>query len=277
MSEETELNPMAETLLGLSPEEPEKAIPDDPAEEPSAEASGEPESPNTDEEPTEEPTTYSVKELAEKLEVRPQDLYASLQIDVGGKTMSLSELKDRGKDLHAAEDKLERVTADQEEYERQRLRDNRTYQLMAQRAGREPTEADIAEAERMQAEWSNQQAAALLAAKPELADADTRSATEQKMLTFLAEYGLSKVETEQLLSEHRVFLVIAQAADMADRLARAEKSIQPAKSHKSGKRRPYQPKRTADNVKRDYRDGKIGQNTAVAALLADGATGDGSI
>ena len=282
MNDSTEkLNPIAETLLGIPPEEPETELEGDDASEATlAEANNEPESLGSDESESEAPVTdMSVKQLAEKLEMTPKQLYQALKVDLGDNKdpMTLSELKNMGKDLRTANDKLEQVRKDQENYERQRLQDNRTYQLMQQKVGRQPSEAEVKEAEQLHQQWQAEQAESLLRVKPELADADTRAKVEEQTLNYLGKFGFTRVEMEQLLGEHRVFIALSQAADMDDRLAKASESVNKPKRRSQGRKRPFQPKRDADRIKSDYSEGRVDQNTAIAALLANGATGDGSI
>ena len=54
--------------------------------------------------PEEIPESYTAKQLAERLEIKPSELYKNLQIDVGNdQTLSLGEIKDRAKELVQSE------------------------------------------------------------------------------------------------------------------------------------------------------------------------------
>ena len=226
--------------------------------------------PETDREAPEKAATLSVKDLAEKLDMRPQDLYGSLEIDVGGQKITLSELKDRGKDLFSAETKLAKAEEHTLTSENDLLRKNRELALATQRLGREPTATERAEADHLHQEFVSHENRATLQAIPDWSDPATQSSDVTLIGETLTEYGFSPVEISNIF-DHRQVKMLRDYALLRKRLKTAgESEVRSVKNQASGSRRKSAP--TNKSAKDRFKAGELTQTQAVLTAIADGAT-----
>ncbi len=256
------LGEAAAILTGQPPaEEPEKAEPvenADPAEEPLAEQ-------DTEVEAAEMPAAYSVKDLAEKLGVRPQDVYAGLTIDLGGESVPIGEYKDRAKDLKRAD----RILADAQDAKAEFERDYLVKQqaLNQRESGKPLTEQEIEGFKQQRDKAMQLEAQKLVQARPELADPEKNAAASQRMIDLLGQYGIAEYEAEQLY-DARLTLAFMRLADLEDRLQAAKDS----EVRTTRKQRPRGESKDAvasqaGKAVKDYKSGKISQQDAVRTLL----------
>ena len=220
---------------------------------------------DTDEELAETPKTYSVKELAERLEVRPQDVYANLTIDVGGESLPIGEYKDRAKDLKRADEILAEAQDAKAEFERDYLVKQQA--LNQREAGKQLTEQEIKQFEAARDEAMQAEAQKLLQVRPELADPEQNAKASQRVTDLLGQYGIAPYEAEQLY-DARLMLAFMRLADLEDRLQAAKDSEVKVKR----KQRPKGESREAvanagAKAVKDYKSGRIGQQDAVRQLL----------
>jgi len=268
-----ELSEVASILTGTPAAEAEKPETDsqDPVQEiePSAPGGEAGILSQTDSDAPEKPQTMTVKALAEKLEMRPQDLYGALEIDVGGQTISLSELKDRGKDLFSAETKLAQAEEHTLTSENDLLRKNRELTLAVQRLGREPSDTEKAEAQQLHQAYVQQENAASLKAIPDWADAATQTAEVGLISEVLIEYGFSPVEISNVL-DHRQIKMLRDYALLRQRLkAAGDSEVKSVKKVSGGSQRKSAPAKK--DVVSMVRKGELSQTAGVIAAIADGA------
>ncbi len=220
---------------------------------------------DTDELEVETPSTYSVKELAERLEVRPQDVYANLTIDVGGESMPIGEYKDRAKDLKRADQILADTQDAKAEFERDYLVKQQA--LNQREAGKQLSEQEIKAFEDQRNAAMQVEAQKLIQARPEMADAETAQKASMRVTDLLSQYGIAPYETEQLY-DARLTLAFLRLAELEDRLQAAKDSEVKVKR----KQRPKGESREAvanagAKAVRDYKSGKVSQQDAVRQLL----------
>jgi hypothetical protein len=98
---DVELSEIASIMAGNDPE-PVVEIPEPVEAEQSEEIQTASEEPEQAEAAVEIPTRLTVTEIAEKLDLTPEQLYSALQIKVGDSEVSLSTLKDGVNDLERA-------------------------------------------------------------------------------------------------------------------------------------------------------------------------------
>lgn len=209
----------------------------------------------------------SVKQLAEKLGVRPQDVYADLSLEIGGKTLTLSELKDRGKELVQAD----KVLADAEEHrtkiENDLLRRQRAADIAMQ--GREPTQEQLDAADDAWATYAGDQNARVLGVISSWSDATVQRQDLTDMAKLLGEYGYSPVEIGRR-ADHRDVKQVYDHMLLKRRLAAAQETeVKPTLGQGSRSRRKsvHKPAQVAVDK---YKAGELSQVAAVTALIAEG-------
>ena len=209
-----------------------------------------------------EPLT--VKALAEKLEVRPQDIYQDLMIDVGaGEQLSLSQIKDQGAKLHKAEKILSDAETHRTGVENELLRREHAASLI------QPTPEQQAAADQHWQQFvltENTQAMRVISA---WADPVVQRADLEEMATMLTGYGKHPAEVARFADHRDVkqlydHLVLKRRFERA---AAAEVTKTPAPVGKSKRKSAAKPGRKAVA---DFEAGKLSETEAIAALIAEG-------
>ena len=273
MSEET-LSDFARVLTGETPpSEPEGAPPDESAPDPEGDQSATDSdasetAPEPPLEPPEEAITLTVKDLATRLETTPAQLYKSLMIDVGGKSLSLSDIKDRAKDLHRADDMLTDAREHALTSENDLLRKNRALQIAMQQLGRPLTEAEVQRAADIHNEYAREQQTLSVAAIADWKDPARQNADYKLIGALLADYGYTPAETGAI-HDHRLVKILRDFSTLKGRIEAAGKS-EVVTTHKQGKKRRLSAPSKRSAVKR-YQAGELSQSAAVLAAIADGA------
>ena len=263
-----ELSEAASLLTGADPEPAaEKPKADDPEQDQEIDSSA---TQDTEAEPTEEtqPATLTVKQLAERLETTPKELYESLKIDIGGESMSLSEVKDRGKDLFGADKKLADSDAYRLQAENDILRANQALALRAQRAGGEPTQAEMAEAQQAHNAYVMTERDKALAAIPDWSNPTVQQAEVKLIGEMLVDAGYSPHEIASKV-DHRDIKIYREYALLKDRLAKVSK----AEVHKTANQQPNARRKSAPthkSAKERLQSGELTQTQAVLQAIADG-------
>lgn len=256
-------------------ETPEETIPE--SLEEGSNGAGEPESPEAEETETAEvPQTLSVKELAQLLERDPAELYKTLQLDIGGDTISLGELKDRGKELASVDVLKAQATELQQETERKTLEGNRALKYAAQEMGVTIT-PELQE--KVQAEFEAYAAAEgqkLLEAKPGWADTDKQRIGLDRIERTMKDFGFSDVEIQNSV-DHRMRLAFHQLGELQDLLKDAASREVKGKRKQAPKKARRTGKGTLERIKQGHESGKVTTTDAVLALIADGAQTNGSL
>jgi len=266
------LSDVASVLSG-APLEPELETADKPANlEPQDEspepAIAEPEPsqlPATDAKPPEKVApSMTVKQLAEKLDVRPQDVYQQLMIDVGsGERLSLSELKDAGAKLHKAETILADAETHRQGAENELLR---RQHAVSRRA---PTETEQAEADQHWSGYVREENAKTLAVISAWADPHQQRADLASMSELLGSYGVSAAEISRY-ADHRMVKQLYDHMTLKARLNSAkdaEVTQHKAPVVKTKRKVAHKPGKAAVDA---YYEGKLNHSETVAALIAEG-------
>jgi len=265
-----ELSPIASILTGNDPagedESPDTPPTPDPVQETELSASTADEVEPTAETP---PATLTVKQIAERLETTPKALYESLQIDIGGKSISLSEVKDRGKDLFGAEQTLTDSDAYRLAAENDILRSNQALTLRAEKLGGNVTEAELAESQQLHNEYVTSERERALLAIPGWSNPTVQQAEVKLVSDMLTEFGFSPHEISNKL-DHRDIKIYREYAVLKDRLAQVSDTEVRKLQQQKPKGKPKSAPTTKSAQKR-YQAGEISQTQAVLRAIADGA------
>ena len=265
---EEQLSEVAGILTGAPP--PEGETP--PTPEPVVEGE---ETPPSAEEPTEEgsssdePAPMTVKQLAAKLEMTPKQVYSALSLDMGGKSLTLGEIKDRAKELVKSDKTLADAESHQLAAENEILRKHQALALTIKAIGRQPSEAETNQAQALHDQYVREQQGLQLTSIPDWSDAEVQQADSKLIGKVLVEYGFSPVEIGQVV-DHRQVKLLRDYSRMKARLD----SVSAAEVRKSQQLKGGAKRKTAP-AKRDpaaaHKKGQITQNVAVLQAIADGA------
>lgn len=221
--------------------------------------------------PVEEPpATLTVKQLAERLETTPKELYESLKIDIGGESMSLSEVKDRGKDLFGADQKLADSDAYRLQAENDILRANQALTLRAERLGGDATQAEMAESQQQHNQYVIKERDRALAAIPDWSNPTVQQAEVKLIGEMLVDAGYSPHEIANKI-DHRDIKIYREYAMLKDRLANVGKT----EVHKKANQQPNARRKSAPTNKsatERFESGELTQTQAILTAIADGAT-----
>ena len=259
-----ELSQAAAVLTGQPIETPEGESPppgDSPDQEVDPLAVEEPEAPLA------EPMT--AKEMAAKLGIEPSELYSSLKVDLGdGDSITLSEWKDRAKELRQSDKLLADSAEKQLSAENEILRRNRELQLAAQKLGRNPTEAERKEATELFNQYAASEKAATLDVITDWSDAAVQRNDLKAIGETLTEYGFRPSEIEAIL-DHRQVKILRDFTKLRQRLKDAGKAEVKVKRTQQGayKRKSAPTKQSPGDL---YRAGKLTKEQAVLRALANG-------
>lgn len=194
----------------------------------------------------------TVKALAEKLGIKPAELYKDLQISVGdGEVMSLSTVKDRAQELVRADTLLAEAEENKTAAENEILRMTNELSLVAQRLGRQPTDAEKAEAQALRGNYVKEQNQLAVAAIPEWKDKAAQATELELMGATLVEYGFSPAEIQNTV-DHRQVKLIRDYAALRKRLKDAkatQKADKRRQTSKSAKRTVEKPRDLVAEVK----------------------------
>lgn len=255
----------------LDPEVETPAVPDDakpPPDESQESAKGEPDTPElpaaaAQAQETDQPT-LTVKALAEKLELRPQDLYQQLMIDVGsGEQLSLSQVKDAGAKLHKAETILADAETHRQDAENELLRHQHAASLV------KPTDAQLQAADEQWVGYVRSENAKTLSVISAWHDPAQQSADLGEMSKLLTSYGVSKAEIARY-ADHRMVKQLYDHMTLRRRLdaaTAAEVTKHPAPVGKAKRKSAPQ---TGAKAVEQFKAGKITHTDAVRALIAEG-------
>lgn len=256
-------------LTGLPAEEPATEA-QSPEVEPEAQEPEPEEIPADDAQPAAEtlPAELTIKELAEKLGTRPQDLYGKVMIDVGGDTMSLSELKDRGKDLYKADKVLTDAESHRADTENELMRKQRAHAVAT--GGREYSEQEVKAADKQWNDYAKGEDRKLKNAIGGWADPAQQTADEESMTSLLAEYGFSEVEAGAI-KDYRLRKQLHDFAQLKGRLEKAtETEVKVTRKQSSRGQQKAATKGLGDQAIAAHGRKEISTEKAVMAILAEG-------
>ena len=218
-------------------------------------------------EPGESQETLTVKSLAEKLGIDAKELYQSVSIDLGeGQTLTLGELKDRGKDLLQTEALLANASEQQLEIENELLVKRQQLNVEAQRLGVEFTPEQSAEHRRTIEAYQDDQVKKALQIMPDWQDKATREADLTRIDKITRQYGFSEAEQSTIL-DARLLKVFRDFQRQRDTLARFKKE----KVKSKGKQSPSSLTRSSDKVTEiaaQNKAGTLSSGDAVKGLAA---------
>ena len=209
-----------------------------------------------------EPLT--VKALAEKLEVRPQDIYQDLMIDVGaGEQLSLSQIKDQGAKLHKAEKILSDAETHRTGVENELLRREHAASTVPLTPDQQ-AQADQNWQAFVQVE--NGRAMNVISA---WADPVVQRADLEDMAVMLTGYGKHPAEIARF-ADHRDVKQLYDHLIFKRRFERATESEVTKTSAPVAKSKRKSVQKPGRKAVEDYRAGKLSQTEAIAALIAEG-------
>ena len=218
-------------------------------------------------EPGESQETLTVKSLAEKLGVDAKELYQSVSIDLGeGQTLTLGELKDRGKDLLQSEALLANASEQQLEVENELLVKRQQLNVEAQRLGVEFTPEQQAEHLRAVDAYQDQQVRKALEIMPDWQDKATREADLTRIDKITKQYGFSEAEQSTIL-DARLLKVFRDFQRQRDTLARFKKEKVKSK-RKQTPSSLTQSSNTVTEIAAQSKAGKLSSSDAVKGLAA---------
>jgi len=264
--EDSALSAEAAILLG----DDQAPVVEEPEQEPAAKTDEDlSASESTEPEATPEVATMpgTVKELAEKLGIRPQDVYAGLKINIGDSEVSLSEFKDRAKDLFKADELRSAADTHKTDTENELLRTRRELSIAQQRY--QPTEAEKQQADTDWNAYVAQENASTLAAIPDWQKPEAQTAGLTAVAELAAEYGFSNAEVQTMV-DHRIIKQWHDHAALKARLKKAESSVVKQNRDQSTRTNRKAVATDIDKARQMHKDGKLSTTSMVAALIADG-------
>jgi hypothetical protein len=262
---DVELSEIASIMAGNDPE-PVVEIPEPVEAEQSEEIQTASEEPEQAAVEVEIPTRLTVTEIAEKLDLTPEQLYSALQIKVGDSEVSLSTLKDGVNDLERANELRESAQSHKTESENDILRQRRELALAQQRY--QPTQAEQAQSERDFTAYVQRENAAAVMAIPEWAEPGKEAQGRDAVAGLLRDYAFSSAEVATMV-DHRYVKMAHDFALVRQRMTKATEVV------KDTKRQTSKGKRTApttgiDKAKKMYAAGELSRDATVAAIIANG-------
>ena len=273
MSED--LSHAASILAGIDPPEAETPTPDQDQPEaetpPTAKADSEPESEQTDQVEAETPPTeLTVTDLAERLDMSVEDLYRDLKLDLrDGETVSLGDFKDKAKDLQRANVLLNKAEESKLSGENELLRKNREMQLVAQRLGRNATEAEQAEAAKLYTDYVDRETTRTMETILDWSDKAVRIEDLKSISALMSEYGFTSAEQGATV-DHRQVKLLRDYDQLRRRLKSAgESEVRTRRNQPSGKRRKAAERKKTAQAR--FKSGELDQTQAILQAIADGA------
>ena len=208
--------------------------------------------------------TLTVKALAEKLELRPQDLYKQLMIDVGsGDPISLSELKDAGAKLHKAETILSDAESHRLDAENELLRRQHAASTV------QPTDEQIEAADKQWQGYVRDENAKTLAVISAWKDPQQQGADLAAMSELLGSYGVSAAEISRY-ADHRMVKQLYDHMTLKRRLTTAKEAEVTAHKAPVGKAKRRSTIKSGAKAVEQFKAGNLSHSEAVAALIAEG-------
>lgn len=143
----------------------------------------------------EEPGPVTVKELAQKLDLDPADLYNELEIPLGDdESITLGEYKDRVKELRNLDGERGQVTELRNEYEKSLLQTRTELSAILQVIPPEMRDQVLEVAKERSSTYTQEQSQAVLESIPAWKDADKLAEDRAGLVNMGAEYGFSEQE-----------------------------------------------------------------------------------
>lgn len=221
--------------------------------------------------PAEElPLPDSVTALAERLGVKPAEIYSSLKLDLDGTSVSLGEFKDRAKDLN----RIDELTLDAEgrktDSENEVMRQQRALSIAMQSLGRTLTPGEIERSDRIYGEYLRSENAKTLGIIGEWSDATVQNTELRAIGALMSEYGMSPAEIKAV-ADHRQIKILNDFSRLRKRVADAKESLHRKHKNQSGKSRRKTSDKPIERAKAAHKAGKLETNSMILALIADGA------
>ena len=249
-------------LQALAPQEPEQVEPD---ENPSAEVVEQAE----EEQQAETPAAITPKDLAEKLGISPKELYEQLSIKVGDKDISLSEFKDRAKELVVSDEKLASAEKYKLDSENDLMLKNQALMQAVKATGIQLSPQMLQQAQESNEQYGREQAAATLQAIPDWQDVAVQNSDYELIRSMQSQYGFSEAEAGQM-RDHRIVKMMRDYSQMSKRLADAATTEVRKSSNLGGKSQRKSAPQRKTAVSR-FKSGELSQSAAIIAAIADGA------
>jgi len=141
-----------------------------------------------------DPDAVTLKALAERLDVKPADLY-ELEIPMGDRgAVTLGELKDAFKQYGPVKEAETKLNEQREEFERAQMVTRAELNALMQVIPAPMREGFIREAQARNSAWQREQETAIVEAIPDWKDTAKRAADRAEIVRAGAEYGFSEAE-----------------------------------------------------------------------------------
>jgi len=228
----------------------------------SSQAEPEAENPEAKDAPQETAEPFTAKTLAERLGMPVKDLYKSLQIDIGdGKTVTLSEYKDKAKEFHRIEQLQAKATDAKLKSEQDILQKSMALDEAMAQLGRPLNQADIDRAEQRRAAHTQAQTALLAQIVPEFADPAERDKGLQVISATFKDYAFSDAQIPWI-TDARLRKMAYDLGKLRAELA----SVADAEVKPKVKQEPKAHTPAAKPLKGQLKGGKLKLDAAVAQL-----------
>lgn len=259
IDENTEVEYTFEELAAALDGTPQPASPDSEHESSQTDDSTDKQESSTDPQP-EQALPDTVKGLAERLQVDAKTLYQNLKIDLGdGKTVTLGELKDQGKDFARLTAK---ATQDRLKSETELLQKSMALEEALAKLGRPLNQADYQAVQQKQQLHAQAQTALLAEIVPEFADAVERDKGFKLIGETLKDYAFSDAQIPYITDARlrKMAYDLGKLRQQLDAVASAEVKKPTIKQAPRGSTPP------AKSIKQNVRNGRLTAEKAVTEL-----------
>jgi len=224
------------------------------------EAQSEPDADVTDQ--AEMPETYTVKDLAASLQADPAEIYKSLQIDMGnGESISLGDLKDKGKDLVRVEEMRNEVLTKESEVNADLMQKNQVLQRRMAQAGMQVTEEDLAQHQAELNQYRELQNRIITELEPDYANEAFRQQFDSMVTERLDSLGVPEAE-KALISSGWLRLELYQHQKLLQEI----KGVRARKVSNKRNQRPKTSTKSSITISDKVKSGQMSQDEALSQL-----------
>lgn len=217
------------------------------------------------------PDGFTLKDLAERLELDPEKLYSAKVITGDGEAISLGELKDAWADRQKAARETARREAGLDERETAFARDRALYAQLARDLQAQVDPGTIERLRERNQEHEARERRLMVETMPELGDRSTFESWRGEVVDMLGEYGYRPAE--MAITDHRMLRVLRDHMRLRarmDELLAFEPEAKPAKATRPQGRGDRRGSRSEQLAKRARETGRREDQVAAISSLIDG-------
>lgn len=264
LTEAEQARQVEELLAGVGGGEPEPAAPREQSPEPAssgfdgatAEAEGQPAAPT------------SLAELAQKLDMDPESLYA-VEVKAGdGSTATLGDLKDAWQQRETAARETAARAAELDQRESALIADQRIFAEMGDQLAQALSPETRTQLQQHLEQRTERERQAMLRTMPELAEPEAMSAFKADVTQALERYGFRPAEMQ--ITDHRHLHILRDLIRLEKRMAQLQKWKPDAKPTKSAQPRKADAGAKAAQVMQRARRGSEADKVAGVAQILKG-------